>query len=63
MALDLELARRQLEKFLDQSRGGWMTDEAGMTALGRVSEFRWAAPAGLRPVPRGAHDAVWLKAT
>lgn len=33
MALDLENARRQLEKFLDQSKGGWMTDEAGMTAL------------------------------
>ncbi len=33
MALDLDQARRQLEKFLDQSKGGWLTDEASLTAM------------------------------
>jgi hypothetical protein len=33
MAVDLEQARVQLEQFVDQSGGGWMTDEANLTAV------------------------------
>jgi hypothetical protein len=33
MAVDLEHTRIQLAQFVDQSGGGWMTDEAGLTAM------------------------------